>query len=115
MSKLFGEATCKIIIKTKAGNKDCKSKTNIISSNGYKDYDYILSGNSMENEYEFGNANSYSITLENGKPQIKTSIGITYNKKGETQKHHIKIEASLALNKKGQFILKEPFSFSKED
>lgn len=102
-------------IKTKAGNKDCKSKTNIISSNGYKDYDYILSGNSMENEYEFGNANSYSITLENGKPQIKTSIGITYNKKGETQKHHIKIEASLALNKKGQFILKEPFSFSKED
>ena len=110
-------------IKTKTNNKNCKSKINIISDNGYKDYDYILSGNSLENEYEFGNSNSYSITLEDGKPQIKASIGITYNTKGETRKHHIKLEAAIVLNENNKFVLKElnkfvlkePFSFTKED
>lgn len=98
-------------IKNKNQNNNCKSKSNIISVNGFEDYNYILSNNKLKNEYEFGNSCLYNITLENGKGKIQTSIGIAYKQKGKTEKHQLNIEAALIF-KNGSFALAKPFSIS---
>ncbi len=96
-------------IKNKTKNNNYKSKINIIPDNSFEDYNYILSNNKLNNEYEFGNSCLYNITPGNSKDKIKVSIGITYNQKGKTEKHQLNIEASL-LFKNGTFTLAAPFS-----
>ncbi|HBA98252.1 MAG TPA: hypothetical protein DCZ23_09095, partial [Lachnospiraceae bacterium] len=86
-------------IKHKTGKKNYKSEINTIYSDGYAGYDYVLYGSSLANEYEFGNDNSYNIVVHDGKGKIYMSAGITYNKKGEGQKHNIKLEQELKLDK----------------
>lgn len=96
-------------IKNKTKNNNYKSKINIIPDNSFEDYNYILSNNKLNNEYEFGNSCLYNITPGNSKDKIKVSIGITYNQKGKTEKHQLNIEASL-LFKNSTFTLAAPFS-----
>lgn len=96
-------------------NSSYKSKKNTLSGDILNDYNYIITGKNYKNNYEFGSQNNYYITLEDDKTEIRTSIGINYNKKGEKQKHNIEISAVLQYKGNGKFILKSPYSFKSMD
>ncbi len=103
-------------IKNITHNKNFQSKTELMSGGAFEIYGYTLSDSSLSNKYEFGYNNSYDITIENGKPVIKTSITIRYYKKGDKEKnyHYVILEAGLKFNnskKYGkEFTLTQPFS-----
>lgn len=129
-SRYFTEQFCKIYdqnqkrpdieslnqVKNITHNKNFQSKTELMSGGAFEIYGYTLSDNSLANKYEFGYNNSYNITIENGKPAIKTSITIRYYKKGDKEKnyHYVILEAGLKFNnskKYGkEFTLTQPFS-----
>ncbi len=96
-------------------NSSYKSKKNTLPGDILNDYNYIITDKNYKNNYEFGSQNNYYITLEDDKTEIRTSIGINYNKKGEKQKHNIEISAVLQYKGNGKFILKSPYSFKSMD
>ncbi len=106
-------------IKTINNNKNFQSKKEIMPGGSVETCGYILSGDSLSNNYEFGYNNSYDITTGNGKPSLKTSITIRYYKKGDTEKHYnyIKLEAGLQFYNSEEygkeFTLTQPFSFTR--
>lgn len=98
-------------IQNKPGSNNYKSKENIIPGDTLGSYNYIISDKNYKNEYEFGSKNNYYITLEDDKTEIKTDIGISYNKKGENQKYSAEFSAILQYKGDGNFALEAPYTF----
>ena len=98
-------------IQNKPGSNNYKSKKNIIPGDTLGSYNYIISDKNYKNEYEFGSKNNYYITLEDDKTEIKTDIGISYNKKGENQKYNAEFNAILQYKGDGNFALEAPYTF----
>lgn len=103
------------IIKNPDKNYSYKSKKNMLFKvrDTFSDYNYIITDKIYKNNYEFGNQNNY--TLQDGETQIKTSIGIVYQKKGENQNHNANFSAVLQYKGNGEFELNPPYSFKISD
>lgn len=92
-----------------------KSSKNLIAGNKLSGYNYIINRKNYNNNYEFGSSNNYLIILEDDKTEIRTNIGISFNKKGEKQKQNAEISALVQYKGNGKFILKAPYSFKITD
>ncbi len=92
-----------------------KSHKNLIAGNKLSGYNYIINRKNYNNNYEFGSSNNYLIILEDDKTEIRTNIGISFNKKGEKQKQNAEISALVQYKGNGKFILKAPYSFKITD